>query len=438
MYVRTNRAFHNGVFLNDHPRLGSTITLTPRILTYSTKDVIDSRISVPAQHSLVRLSKNPSTNADAVGMLEEIKAGRLAGIYCVNWKKAAQRALRFGKTWWTVIPRDEDAVLMLDPDNLSSGPPLIAFRRELDPRPEQGCGLLPNERPVPPSPTRLDAALLRAWVSYRRWRTGEVAPCNDVLHLPVRNVMPAGLCQGPPCPSPATSSPAFTSWLQASLNRVLGTKSPVTGSFDAQTRSALQKFQQRKGLVYNAQVDPATQAALAIEAGVAVPCQTAAPWSELMLTVELWESSKAPPPQRPFPLDVACAGWANPRARGLFSRNCGPSKRCVGSWDFVVYFFVDLKPSPIPSDLEMPKVSVKMDFIDDSGRLISTERESDNTPTYSGPGSALHTSFGRKFSFSSRESGNLKVQLRAVANWSGHTVEAVYTDTVRCKIIACV
>src|SRR5688572_25083176 len=123
-------------------RLGESFSTTPRVLTYSTKDVIDNRISVPAQHSLVRLSKNPSTSAAAVGMLEEIKAGRLVGIYCVNWKKAAERALRFGKSWWTVIPREEDAVLMLDLDNLSSGMPLIAFRRELDPRLKQGCGPL--------------------------------------------------------------------------------------------------------------------------------------------------------------------------------------------------------------------------------------------------------------------------------------------------------
>jgi hypothetical protein len=72
---------------------GSISSATPRVLTYWTKDVIDKRISVPAQHSLVRLSKNPATNAEAVGLLEEVKAGRLAAIYCVNWQKPAQRAL---------------------------------------------------------------------------------------------------------------------------------------------------------------------------------------------------------------------------------------------------------------------------------------------------------------------------------------------------------
>lgn len=48
----------------------------PRVLTYSTKDVIDKRISIPAQHSLVRLSKNPATSADAVALLAEVKANR--------------------------------------------------------------------------------------------------------------------------------------------------------------------------------------------------------------------------------------------------------------------------------------------------------------------------------------------------------------------------
>jgi hypothetical protein len=170
MYVRTNDRFQNGMFFNTSLRLDSVTTAAPRVLTYSTRDVIDSRISVPAQHSLVRLSKNPSTNSEAVAMLAEIKARRLAGIYCVNWKASAQRAIKLGKTWWTVIPREEDAVLMLDPANLSNGPPLIAFRRELDHRREQGCGLLQNEQPIPPSPARLDAALLKAWSSYRLWR----------------------------------------------------------------------------------------------------------------------------------------------------------------------------------------------------------------------------------------------------------------------------
>lgn len=137
-------------------------TATPRVLTYTTKDVIDNRISVPAQHSLVRLSKNPATSADAVAILQEIKAGRLGGIYCANWEKAAQRAIKLGKTWWTVIPEGEDAILMHDPDDLTGGAPLIAFRRDLDP----DCGLLKGEQRFTTTPERIDTALLRTWRTY--------------------------------------------------------------------------------------------------------------------------------------------------------------------------------------------------------------------------------------------------------------------------------
>lgn len=140
----------------------------PRVLTYSAKDVIDDRISVPAQHSLVRLSKNPATSADAVRMLEEVKAGRLAGIYCINFEKSAQRALRLGKTWWTVLPKGKDAVLMVDPDDLMRGKPLIAYRRELDP----DCGLLKGEKRFVAQSAKLDAGIHKAWQTYLRFRNG--------------------------------------------------------------------------------------------------------------------------------------------------------------------------------------------------------------------------------------------------------------------------
>lgn len=147
---------------------------TPRELTYTQKDVIDDHISIPAQHSLVRLSKNPDTSADAVGMLEAVKSRQLEGIYCVNWKKSAQRARKFNSDWWTVIPEGEDAVLMLDPENLQYGPPMIAFRRKLHP----DCGLFDDEESFPPENARLDAALLRTWQTYKRFRKCELVPCS--------------------------------------------------------------------------------------------------------------------------------------------------------------------------------------------------------------------------------------------------------------------
>ena len=174
---------------------------TSRVLTYTSKDVIDDRISIPAQHSLVRLSKNSATNADAVGMLEEVKAGRLAGIFCVNWQRAAQRALRLGKSWWTAIPKGEDAVLLLDPDDLMGGAPIIAFRRDLDP----ACGLLQGEKRFDPDPLRLDRALRQVWSTYQLLRTGTLSRCPaqpgvilaeaPSLESSLANVVPPILCQ---------------------------------------------------------------------------------------------------------------------------------------------------------------------------------------------------------------------------------------------------
>ncbi len=170
---------------------GARPTSKPRVLTYTTSDVIDKRISVPAQHSLVRLSKNPATNADAIGMLTEVKAGRLAGIYCVNWEPAALRARRYGRTWWTVIPKGQGAVLMLDPDHSASGPPLIAFRRELDPR-KDGCGSLKSDALSTPFPGTLDAALANVWHQYLDWRRriGKAPPGTGYV--------PVGRCGGLP------------------------------------------------------------------------------------------------------------------------------------------------------------------------------------------------------------------------------------------------
>lgn len=181
--------------------------LSPRELTYTTRDVIDERISIPAQHSLVRLSKNPATNGDALGMLAEVKAGRLAGIYCVNWRRPAQRALRLGSNWWSVIPQGKNGILLLDPDNQMGGAPMIAFRRTMDPE----CGLLQNEKRVPAMPGQLDAALLRLWQTYRLFRRGRLRVCPPVLSRAFSAGSPATRGEKfdtyPPCCMNATPPP---------------------------------------------------------------------------------------------------------------------------------------------------------------------------------------------------------------------------------------
>lgn len=250
---------------------------TPRVLTYSTKDVIDKRISVPAQHSLVRLSKNSATSADAGGMLEAVKLGQLAGIYCVNWEKAAQRSLKLGKNWWTVIPQGVDAVLMLDPDNLSSGPPLIAFRRDLDPE----CGLMKGEKRFAASPSRLDAVLLRMWNTYLNFRQGKIVPCllsPDTAKQPSGEPTVPETCRAasvppPLCPCPPTTSPDWTAWLQKSLNQIFGIRLPVNGVFDVQTRSGLRNFQRRNRIAPTETIDPTIVSILLRGGASRPPCR---------------------------------------------------------------------------------------------------------------------------------------------------------------------
>ncbi|MCI5142190.1 MAG: hypothetical protein D3909_10825, partial [Candidatus Electrothrix sp. ATG1] len=149
----------------------------PRVLTYTTRDVIDKRISVPAQHSLVRLSKNHATNASAVFLLKAVKSGILAGIYCANWKLVANRAKKLGKTWWRIIPKEEDAVLILNPDKQSGKSPIIAFRRELDSR-NEGCGSLKNNTVLTVKPQQLDIALLKTASILKLWMDKKLT-CYD-------------------------------------------------------------------------------------------------------------------------------------------------------------------------------------------------------------------------------------------------------------------
>ncbi len=241
-------------------------SVAPRALTYTTKDVIDNRISVPAQHSLVRLSKDPVTATDAVGMLEEVKAGRLAGIFCVNRKIPAQRASRLGQSWWTVIPKSEDAVLMLDPGNPLGSQPLIAFRRELDPRPE-GCGPLPNERSFLTSPSRLDAALLKAWAAYQLLRAGRLVRCDAMPGaVPISNLVPPIFCRvgdAVPLPSaPPRLSPGQIASVQRCLNDILGTRLSSNGILGPETRSAIRSVQQRAALPANGILTRQTMAML--------------------------------------------------------------------------------------------------------------------------------------------------------------------------------
>ena len=130
----------------------------PRVLTYSPRDVIERRISVPAQHALVRLSKNPATRVQAISMLGEVKAGRIAGIYKADERPPAQRAQSLHKSlgWGSLIPKGEPIALNLDPQNLFRGQPIIVFHPSLAPVAKGAA---------------LDSALIRGWQAYVTFRS---------------------------------------------------------------------------------------------------------------------------------------------------------------------------------------------------------------------------------------------------------------------------
>ena len=60
----------------------------------------------------------------------------------------------------------------------------------------------------------------------------------------------------------ASSNPAYVTWVQRSLNRVLGTALDVDGVAGEQTRAAIRRFQESRGLEADGLVGPATERAL--------------------------------------------------------------------------------------------------------------------------------------------------------------------------------
>lgn len=117
---------------------------TPVPVTATQAGVIDPRIDVFAQKALLRMANgpDPAARADASAMLGAVKSGTLAGIYKEDEQVPALRARRQGKTWWTVIPKGEDAAVLREPGQ----PPLIVFRDG-----------------VRSDASRLDPALRKAW-----------------------------------------------------------------------------------------------------------------------------------------------------------------------------------------------------------------------------------------------------------------------------------
>lgn len=110
----------------------------------SLKQVIDPRIEVHAQQSLLRLSKNPRTSGDAAALLGAVKSGRLGGIYKEDQKVPALLAKALSRGWWEVIPKHADAALVQNRNK--SAAPILVFRSSIH-----------------QNPSRLDKTLERGW-----------------------------------------------------------------------------------------------------------------------------------------------------------------------------------------------------------------------------------------------------------------------------------
>ncbi|HEX6699978.1 MAG TPA: hypothetical protein VF101_04535 [Gaiellaceae bacterium] len=110
-----------------------------------------------AKFSLQRLLRGP--NAAAAGeAIAAINTGALAGIFGDDLRAAVEVARRHGTQRWLLVPRGEDAALVLEPSDLVHAPPTIIFRDAAR-----------NDR------ARLDRALVRAIRSFALWRAGRLA-----------------------------------------------------------------------------------------------------------------------------------------------------------------------------------------------------------------------------------------------------------------------
>jgi hypothetical protein len=165
------------------------------VSAWRTEDIIDGRIDVDAQFSLIRMFGNDLYSAaDASAMLSAVKAGELEGIYQVERRAPAMRAQSIGKGWWEILPMGFDAMCWTEP---SSRKPMIIYRK--------GIG---------PVSSRIDPALRNAWAS-----------CGITPVIP-RPYIPT-IARPKPAPQPSGNLPPLPS--QSLTILVLGDAGPVPG-----------------------------------------------------------------------------------------------------------------------------------------------------------------------------------------------------------------
>ena len=142
--------------------------LTPIVdaCVWRTSDIIDPRIDIGAQKSLMRkMSRGEPTSLDASAMIGAIKDETLAGILLPSRRPVSERAQRLGRTAADLIPPGQRSTCVREPEGEA---PLIVYRGgnadHVDaalseawsecglPTPEPACDYIVDRRPPPPPP----------------------------------------------------------------------------------------------------------------------------------------------------------------------------------------------------------------------------------------------------------------------------------------------
>jgi hypothetical protein len=147
-------------------------------------DPTDNRIDVGAKFALQRMLKVPDTAVDAARLIRGINGETLAGIFGDDLAAAVKVAQAHGTQRWLLVPKGEDAALVMDAAAPLDAPPTIIFR-----------GDTPDIRK---KPARLDPALQKASQTFELFQRGELGLCaTGPSAVPVSNLFPPEFCHLP-------------------------------------------------------------------------------------------------------------------------------------------------------------------------------------------------------------------------------------------------
>jgi len=99
----------------------------PAIEPFTEMELIDERIDLNAQRSLLRISKTNRV-VEAKLMFKAVKSGVLGGIYKADTQIPALRAVRMGTLWFNLIEKGRDSRCLKVPQGEK---PIIVFRKSL-------------------------------------------------------------------------------------------------------------------------------------------------------------------------------------------------------------------------------------------------------------------------------------------------------------------